>query len=234
MLDCSEMKILGIVPARGGSKGVPRKNLRNVGGRSLIDWTAVGALSSQLDRIIVSTDDRDIALEAERCGIEVPFLRPDELSQDSSRSIDLVHHSLEMDGADWDAVMLLQPTSPFRMVSDINASIELLEQSGADSVVSVVDAHKYPPERMQFLASGQLTDFAEALDGRPRQERKPVYVRNGAIYLARVEVLKRGVFIGDKPYGLKMPEERSVNIDTELDLVVADAVARHFFGDLCR
>lgn len=91
-----------------------------------------------------------------------------------------------------------------------------------------------PPERMQFLASGQLTDFAEALDGRPRQERKPVYVRNGAIYLARVEVLKRGVFIGDKPYGLKMPEERSVNIDTELDLVVADAVARHFFGDLCR
>ncbi|MEO7096710.1 MAG: acylneuraminate cytidylyltransferase family protein, partial [Polyangiales bacterium] len=135
------MRVLGIVTARGGSKGVPRKNIRMLGGKPLIAWTAAAArLSSRLARTVVSTEDDEIAKVAREVGLDVPVMRPVELAQDTTPSLPVVQHmvrALEDMGDRFDAICLLQPTSPFRRASEIDGCLALLESSGADSVVSV-------------------------------------------------------------------------------------------------
>jgi CMP-N,N'-diacetyllegionaminic acid synthase len=222
-------RVLGVVPARGGSKGIPGKNIAPLGGRPLVAWTAEAALASSLARTVLSTDDEAIAAAGRAAGLDVPFLRPAELAGDRAESIDVVLHALDAveptDGP-YDAVMLLQPTTPLRTAADIDAAIELLERTGADAVISVADVGGHHPARMKWLEGDRLIDppFAEEVENQPRQTLRPVFIRNGAIYLTRVEVLRRRSFKGEDCRALVMPDERSVNIDTPFDLAIARAV----------
>jgi CMP-N,N'-diacetyllegionaminic acid synthase len=219
------MNVLGIIPARGGSKAIPRKNLASLGGRPLIQWTIDAANQSNLTHLIVSTDDTEIAELANSLHVEVPGLRPQHLATDEAKTIDVVLHVLEQSDS-VDAVMVLQPTSPFRTPYDINTCLAMLQESDADSVISVVDVGGFHPGRMKYLEGEVLIDppFAETMENQPRQELRPMYIRNGAIYLTRSEVLRRRTFKGDKSLGYVMPVERSINIDDPFDLQLATAM----------
>lgn len=223
------MNILGLIPARGGSKGVPGKNKKVLAGKPLIIHTIDAALSSSLTNFIVSTDDSAIATLATYAGASVPFMRPENLATDTAKSIDVVKHALntmeELEGRQYDAVMLLQPTAPFRTAADIDAAIGLLEASpDADSVISVADVEAYHPARMKYIRDGKLIDppFAEAYESQNRQELTPMYIRNGAIYLTKRATILNHSFKGTTCLAYVMPAERSVNIDTLQDFEFAE------------
>ena len=215
------MRVLGLIPARGGSKSIPRKNLVDLGGVPLIQWTIQAALGSNLIRVVVSTDDDEIAEISQSLGAEVPFKRPAELSSDQTLSIDVVLHALDALKEDFDAVMMLQPTSPFRTSIDIESAIKII--GDASSVISVVPVEGTHPARMKFVEDGVLIDppFAETIENMPRQELRPMYIRNGAIYLTRISDLRNRTFKGTLSRALIMPKERSINIDTGFDLAFA-------------
>jgi len=215
------MRVLGLIPARGGSKSISRKNLVDLGGVPLIQWTIQAALGSNLERVVVSTDDDEIAEISQSLGAEVPFKRPAELSSDQTLSIDVVLHALDVLEEDFDAVMMLQPTSPFRTSIDIESAIKIIED--ASSVISVVPVEGTHPARMKFVEDGVLIDppFAETIENMPRQELRPMYIRNGAIYLTRISDLRHRTFKGALSRALIMPKERSINIDTGFDLALA-------------
>ena len=219
------MNVLGLIPARAGSKSIPKKNLVDLGGRPLIAWTIEAAVNSSLSKVIVSTDSIEIAAACKSLGAEVPFMRPEKISNDDSLSIDVVIHALDTLEEDFDSVMLLQPTSPFRSVSDINNAIQLLAE--ADSVISVEAVEGMHPARMKFInTDGYLVDplFAEEVENMPRQQLSPLYIRNGAIYLTKIDSIRQRTFKGAKSRALIMPSSRSINIDSEFDLQIARAL----------
>jgi CMP-N,N'-diacetyllegionaminic acid synthase len=222
------VRVLAVIPARGGSKGVPRKNLKALGGLPLIAWTIRAAAAAKgLSRVIVSTDDAEIATVSREHGAEVPFMRPADLATDSAKSIPVIQHALkaaETGDKPFDAVLMLQPTTPFRTAADIDAAVERLDQTGADSVISVIDVGGYHPARMKYLEEDRLVDppFCEAYENQPRQELRTMYLRNGAIYLTRRDILLDGSFKGRDCRALVMPEERSTNIDTLNDFQLAE------------
>lgn len=223
--------VLGVIPARGGSKGIPHKNLVPLGGRPLLGWTAAAVLASRLDRVVLSTDSERIATEGRALGLEVPFLRPAALATDAAASVDVVLHALDAldpDGTMYGAAMLLQPTTPLRTAADIDAALDLLAATGADSVIGVVPVGGHHPARMKYVEGGRLVDppFVEAVENQPRQELRPMVIRNGALYLTRAAVLRTRSFKGRDSRALVMPPERSVNIDEPLDLLVAEALLR--------
>ncbi|MCB0704437.1 MAG: acylneuraminate cytidylyltransferase family protein [Saprospiraceae bacterium] len=231
------MKILAVIPARGGSKGVPQKNIKSLAGKPLIAYTIEAAKGSEeLSRWIVSTDDEAIAQVSKEWGAAVPFMRPEALATDSAKAIPVIQHALEemekMDGTQYDAVLMLQPTTPYRTSADIDAAIRLLRESGADSVISVVDVEGHHPARMKFLQDGRLIDppYCEAYENQPRQELEPMYLRNGAIYLTRRETILNNSFKGSDCRALVMENERSVNIDTMLDFELAEFMMRYHAG----
>jgi len=235
-------KILAIIPARGGSKGVPRKNIRPLGGKPLIAYTIETALAvrGMLHRVIVSTDDEEIAAIARRCGAEVPFMRPPELAADKARMVPALQHAVgfieERDHLHLDWILLLQPTTPFRAIEDILAAIHLAQKGGCDSIISVKQVFEVHPILMKRIENDQLLPFSvEEKEGTRRQDyQPPAYMRNGAIYLTRRDVLMKSDSIWGKvirPY--VMPEERSVNIDSEMDFLVAEQMllkCRHMIG----
>lgn len=222
------MKILGVIPARGGSKGVPRKNIKQLGGKPLIAYTIEAALQSQLSKVIVSTDDEEIADVSKQYGAEIPFMRPAELATDTASSMYLTMHALkkieEIEGEQYDAVMLLQPTTPFRTNKDINTAIKIIKEKKSDSVISVVNVGGTHPARMKYLKDGFLIDppFCEAKENQNRQELEPMFIRNGAIYLTKRDVLLEGTYKGESCAALVMPDERSINIDTLFDFEYAE------------
>jgi CMP-N,N'-diacetyllegionaminic acid synthase len=226
-----------IIPARGGSKGIPGKNLRPVAGKPLIAWTVETALAATLlDRVIVSTESLEIADVASRYGAEVPFMRPAELAQDDTPGIEPVLHAAlwleENEGYRPDLIMLLQPTSPLRVPEDIDRAIELIQEKSADAIVSVTPAEAHPYWMKQIDGSGRMTDFIKLDQPIDRRQDLPeVYVLNGAIYLARYEVLvKQKTFYTDNTLSLVMPVERSLDIDTPWDLYLADLILRDRLG----
>lgn len=228
------MKILGIIPARGGSKGVKRKNITLLGDKPLIAYTIDAALQSKLDRVIVSTEDDEIATIASNYGGDVPFKRPMELATDSSNSIDVAIHGLkEMERLDqeiYDAVMYLQPTTPFRTSTDINCSIDLLKNnSEADSVISVVDVKGSHPARMKYIENGYLIDpdFCEKVENQNRQELVPMFIRNGAIYLTKKETILDASFKGERSLAHKMSFYDSINIDSSEDFEFAQWICNN-------
>lgn len=229
------MRVLGLIPARGGSKGIPRKNLRPLAGKPLLCWTAEAALAARrLARVVVSTDDPEIAELARACGVEVPFMRPPELAGDAAPTLPAVVHALEWlagRGERFDAVCLLQPTSPLRRAADIDGAVELMERTGADSVISFVDTGEKHPARMKVLdAEGRVVDppFAEEYEGKRRQDLPRLYLREGSIYLTRTPVLlEEGRFQGDDCRAWIVPEERAINVDTPFDLLLAELLIRH-------
>ena len=232
------MKVLEVIPARGGSKGVPKKNVKLLGGKPLIAYSIEAARAAKrLTRVIVSTDDEEIAEVSRRWGADAPFLRPAELATDAAKAVPVIQHALEeMEGRDdqvYDAVMMLQPTTPFRTGADIDRAIEILEKTGADSVISVVDVEGHHPARMKYLEDGRLIDpdFCEAYENQPRQELRPMYLRNGMIYLTRREVMRSGSFKGSDCRALIVETHRSVNIDTPLDFELAEFLYKRILTD---
>lgn len=228
------MRILGVIPARGGSKGVPRKNLRRVGGDSLVA-RAVRTAAEVRDlvfRTVVSTDDPEVARVARQAGGDVPFLRPARLADDQAPMVPVARHALEFaeadDGAPVDWVLLLQPTSPLRARQDVEGAVALAEQGDCDSVISVVRVRAVHPVLMKRVEDGYLRPFCvPEPEGTRRQDYQPAaYMRNGAVYLVRRDVLLDGSMWGDRIRPYEMPEHRSVCVDSELDLQLANLLAR--------
>jgi CMP-N-acetylneuraminic acid synthetase len=228
------MRVLGLIPARGGSKGVPRKNIRFLGGKPLMQYTAETAHAARLlSRIVLSTDDEEIAEIGRKCLLEVPFMRPPALAADATPSLLVVQHALEWLGSRgdvFDAVCLLQPTHPFRQPGDIDACITLLGESGADSVVTVLPV---PPEHNPHwvffsgpdgtlrLSTGETTLIPR------RQDLPPAFHREGSVYVTRRDVvLKGGSLLGGRVIGYPVDPGKSVNIDTQEDWARAEEMLR--------
>ena len=234
-------KTLGIIPARGGSKGVKHKNIRVVAGEPLIGWTLKAAKASlMLDHLLVSTDDDDIAAVARRYG-GIVCLRPTHLAKDQTPMVPVVEQVLaeaEMAWGPMDYVCLLQPTSPQRTSDDIDRAITLLMSSGADSIVSVMLLEDLHPARSYVIsAEGWLKPYnvqdARNYSDGLRQHLPAVYHRNGAIYACRAEVVReQHDLYGKRTLAYIMPKSRSLNIDDEFDLLVADLVMRHELANL--
>lgn len=228
------VKVLAIIPARGGSKGVPRKNIRVLAGKPLIAWTIEMALvCSIVDRVIVSTDDIEIANVAREYGAKVPFIRPARLAQDTSPDLPVCQYALNWlaDNEDYfpDIVVWLRPTAPLRIVQDVETATQLLIETGADSVrsVSLVEHHPY---WMKRLNDDRLMPFVNGIDENKyyrRQLLPPVYRLNGAVDVAwRKTVMEKGFLYGGDMRGYVMPAERSIDLDSELDFVLAEFLLR--------
>lgn len=219
--------VLAIIPARGGSKGIPRKNIRVVAGKPLIAWTIEEAKKSEyIDRLVISTDDLEIAELAAHWGGEVPFLRPPELAQDDTPGIAPVLHMLTTIRASYDLVVLLQPTSPLRTVEDIDGAIATLIQHKAKACVSMVEPDKSPYWMYSLDSSGKLLPLLEG-DYACRQSTPVVYALNGAVYVAESSLLVGNkTFMTSDTVAYIMPKERSIDIDTDLDLVLV----QHLFS----
>ena len=213
------MRVLGVIPARGGSKGVPGKNLRDVAGKPLIAYTIDAARASRrLTRVVLSTDDPAIAEAGRAFGVEVPFMRPAALASDDSPMLPVLQHAareMAVRGCTADAVVLLQPTSPLRRGEHIDAAIDMLASSGADSVVSVVQVpHQFNPASLMRLDGDRLRPLADGPLVLQRQHKPPVYARNGPAVLAlRTEQLARDALYGDDTRALVMTAEESLDID---------------------
>lgn len=228
------MKVLGLIPARGGSKGIPRKNIRTLAGKPLLVWTAEAALASRLDRVILSSDDPEIIEIATSCLVEVPFVRPEHLAGDDTPAIDVVLHAVqtlkETDNYLPDAVMLLQPTSPLRTTSDIDRSLELFEKHPeATSLVSVVKVpHNMVPESLMKLEADGYVKHLMFWDEKKniRQEKPTYYARNGAaIYIIKTEcLLKNNTLYGDRILSYEMPRERSIDVDDYFDFEICEFI----------
>jgi N-acylneuraminate cytidylyltransferase/CMP-N,N'-diacetyllegionaminic acid synthase len=228
-----QITVLGIIPARGGSKSIPGKNIAMVAGKPLIAYTIQAALDAKsLGRVVVSTDSEEIAEVARSFGAETPFLRPPELAQDDTPGIEPVIHAVrwldEHESYRPDYVMVLQPTSPLRATEDIEAAVQLARERQADSVVSVCTAQQHPYWMKRVTKDGKLVDFLQTDKAyTSRQSLPSVYALNGAIYLARREILlERKTFYTDRTYAYIMPEERSLDVDIKLDLKLAELLIR--------
>jgi len=223
------VSLLGFIPARAGSKGVPGKNIRPLAGKPLIVHTIQAAKESGIfDRLVVSTDGEEIAGIAREAGAEVPFLRPPELATDEARGIDVLHHALkwfEERGAKFDCVMCLQPTSPLRSAADIVAAVDLLLARNADAIVSVCHAEHHPWWTNVLPEDGCMKDFLKPGIPANRQDLPAYYRLNGAIYLARWDFIRnRDSWLGPRTYAYIMPQERSVDIDEEIDFKIAEVL----------
>jgi len=213
------LSILAIIPARGGSKGIPRKNIKPLMGKPLIGWSIDAAKqASCIDHIIVSTEDQEIASVARELGADVPFMRPAELAADDTPGIAPVLHAISQ-LPDYEWVLLLQPTSPLRSAEDIDGVWQFCQERGAPSAVSVCEVGKHPYWMYRCNAAQLLEPF---IKGRPdvtrRQDLPPAYALNGAIYLAKTDwLLEQQNFIGPETLGYVMPPERSVDLDTPQD-----------------
>jgi len=228
--------VLAVIPARGGSKGIPRKNVRLLAGKPLIAWTIKAASQSQmLTRVIVSTDDAEIAQVAREWGAETPFLRPPELAQDMTPGMDPILHAInwlwQYEGYAPDYVMSLQPTSPLRTVDDINSAIQLVLDKQGKAVVSVNQVAYHPYGMKRIDANGCLSDFMPGKAVVRRQDLPQVYALNGAIYLARRELLlNHQTWYGNQTFAYVMSTERSLDIDTLWDWRLAELVLKDQYG----
>jgi CMP-N,N'-diacetyllegionaminic acid synthase len=224
-------RILAIIPARGGSKRLPRKNILNLAGKPLIAWSIESALDSKyIDRVIVSTDDKEIAEISRDYSAEVPFIRPKELAADESSSINVVLHSINMlkeKGEEYDFIMLLQPTSPLRTTKNVDEAIELLQSSNSDAVVSVCEAEHSPFWSNTLPTSGDFSNFLDySIVNKRSQDLNKYYRLNGAIYLCLTNRLfdEKTLFIKDKIVAYIMPQEQSVDIDSKVDFCLASCL----------
>lgn len=219
------MKYLALVPARGGSKGVKNKNIRLVNGVPLIHYTIKSALAVQaFSEVVVSTDSEEIAKVSSEAGALIPFIRPPELANDTAKSIDAVIHALDVLENEYDAVCLLQPTSPLRISEDILGALVAFEQSGKDSLVSVTKLEDPHPHKVKKIVDGRLASFLDGTSSEvPRQSLPECYILNGSIYLAKVDFLRKNrTFFSNDTAPYIIPEQRSINIDCENDLLLAE------------
>lgn len=226
----SEKKILAIIPARGGSKRLPRKNIVPLAGKPLINWSIESAkMVSSISRLVISTDCEEIAKIAKEAGGDVPFLRPANLSSDTSSSVDVVKHTIEYFtalGERYDYVLILQPTSPLRTSAHIQDAIDLLNDKCADSVISVCECEHSPLWANTLDDSLSLENFIPKAIKNTRSQDLPKYYRlNGAIYLTKVEQFQtEGIFMSGKSVAFIMDTNSSVDIDNKLDFIIAETI----------
>jgi CMP-N,N'-diacetyllegionaminic acid synthase len=223
--------LIALVPARGGSKGIPRKNIAPLAGKPLLAWTIQEALKAQfVDRVVVSTDDEEIASVARQWGAEVPFIRPAELAADDTPAIPVLVHAMDWLTSHWsvrwDYVLILQATSPLRTSQDIDRAVALAREKDADAVISMCAALSHPYWAKKITDNCRIVDFLQLGDQYPqRQVLPPLHVPNGAIYLVKPEVLRaKNTLYTERTYAYVMPTERSLDIDSPWDLYVADLI----------
>ena len=217
--------ILALIPARGGSKGLPGKNVRLLAGLPLISYSVNAAkLSCHPMRIVCSTDDPEIANVAREFGAEAPFLRPPHLATDEASTFDVVRHAVDVLGGEFDFVLLLQPTSPLRTAGDIDSAFALLQ--GAKAVVGMREADDHPFLIHRFGADGVISPYVDAAAASLRRQDLPgAYVVNGALYLVEVKALfEQKSFLPTGTRGYVMPPERSVDIDDLADFCEAERI----------
>lgn len=223
----SDMRILGLIPARGGSKGLPGKNVRNLAGRPLIAWTVLAGIESGvLDAVVVSTDDDAIADAAAESGAQV-LRRPAELATDTAAMADVVLHALdtlEAQDGDFTHVMLLQPTSPLRGPAEVRQAVDRLRETGGRAVVSVCPAEHSPLLANTLPDDGSMAQFLRPEVSRAnRQALAQHYRLNGAVYLAETGFFREHrTFIAEGTFAYVMEAECSVDIDTQLDFRLAE------------
>ena len=217
------MKTIALIPARGGSKGIPRKNIKIFNSKPLIYWTIQAALESKyIDRVIVSTEDEEIAEIAKRYTAEVPFLRPKELAEDDSLGIDPVIHALEM-LPNVEDILLMQPTSPLRKTHHIDEIFQLREKLKSDSAVSISLSRKHPNLFFKINSENIISPFSKDFKSLPRQKYSDLYTVNGSLYLSsKKSILLNNSFFTSKTVGYIMPEKYSIDIDTQLDWDIAE------------
>ena len=225
MLD--DKSVLAVIAARGGSKGLPGKNLADAGGKPLIAWSIESAKQSQyIDRLILSSDDADIIDVAKSWGCDAPFVRPKELAGDTAKIEDALTHALDTLEDQYDYLVLLQATSPLRAAEDIDSSLEICRDSGAPACVSVTLPAKSPYWMYRVADDGGMEPL---LDDDARQSRRQdlpaIYGLNGAVYVAQVPWFRefRG-FVGPETRAYVMPPERSVDVDERHDLLLLRAI----------
>jgi CMP-N-acetylneuraminic acid synthetase len=225
------LRYLIIIPARGGSKGIPRKNLVNLNKTPLIEYTIKAALqTSSLIKdihVIVSTDDEDIKKISEKLGADVPFLRPDKLSGDFSPSVEYVNHAIKFFSSKGDSpenVIILQPTSPLRTSDDVVKAIKLFNNFKENTLISAYEDQTLNDKIMYTLEGHYGTPLNLSHNtGTRRQDDDPILIRNGAIYITKVKFLKEnGNLFSERPIIYLMPKSRSINIDTLEDLRIAE------------
>lgn len=213
-------RVLGLIPARSGSKRLPGKNIRVCAGKPMIAWTIEAALAARtIDRIVVSTDDDEIAETVSRLGAEVPFRRPDELANDTATSVDMTLHALDFLDEQFDYLVLLQPTSPLRLAEDVDGIIQYCEGADAQSCVAVSEAEV--PLRLHYTidADGHLAPMFTSENG----ELEKTYVPNGAAYVVDIPWFRQHkTFYHVTTVAFIMPESRAVDVDTEQDFLLAE------------
>jgi len=229
-------RFLGIIPARGGSKSVARKNLHPLLGRPLIAWTIASAVAAKrLDRLIVSTDDAEIAEVSRRWGAEVPFLRPAALAADDTPDLPVFQHALralrEADGYVPDAVVHLRPTQPLRTAEEIDRAVDLWLTSGADCVKAVRPVGEHP-FKMYRLVGDRLVPYLDTEERRrrgpdvPRQSLEPVYLSSGVVDVVRRETVEGGSTEGATVVPYFTEPSRYVNLDSSRDFLIAETIMR--------
>ncbi len=229
------MKVIGVTLARGGSKGIPNKNMALVGGKPLIEYTLIEAKKSKLiDRYIVSTDDPKIASFANSKKVETPFMRPAILASDTATSAAALKHAVEFCEAQekikYDLVIELMCTNPFKSAEDIDNCIEIFTKNKVDSVIGISKLEEHHPARIKKLVDGFIRDFAIPEHSSRRQDLKPdAYIRNGSIYaISRDKLINENYrFGGEKSMPYIMKEPANINIDSKLDLLLADIIIKN-------
>ncbi len=219
-----KFRVLGIVPARAGSKRLPRKNVRILAGKPLVAHAIEAAqAATRITRLVVSSDDEEVLAIAQNYDPASPLRRPAELATDSALAIDFVRHALQMleraGEPAYEAVAIVQPSSPLTWASDIDGTIALLESSTADSAVTVMELdHAIHPAKLKTMDGNRLLPYLEEEAGRMAAHQLPkLYVRNCSVYAIRRATIEQGEIIGTESLGYVMPRERSIDINDELD-----------------
>jgi len=219
--------VLAVIPARGGSKGLHRKNILPLAGKPLIVWTIEAAKKSKyIDRLIISTDSKEIADVAKQYNCEVPFMRPPELATDDANSNDVILHALDKLGDPYDIVMVLQPTSPLRESKDIDQALEFMQQNNVSAVVSICSSNKSLHWHFTLETDGKLKPvYEDKIIYTNRQELPLTYIPNGALYIAKTDYFRsKKTFYTDSTLAYLMPYERSVDIDNRIDFITVEAI----------
>ncbi len=229
-------KILGLILARGGSKGIKNKNIKVFGNKPLIYWTINRALKSKLlTDVILSTDSKKIAIIGKKFGAAVPFLRPKKYAADNSSSIDAIEHAvnfLKKKRKSYDYIFLLEPTSPFRDENDIDKSIRKILHNNSESLISICRTEKHHPLFLFRKKNKNLLFPVEKSKKKylRRQDIKPVYFIDGTIYISKTNILlKKRSFCHSKTIGYELPKWKSIEIDDNLDWLLAETIHNKIF-----
>jgi len=228
-------KVLAIIPARGGSKGLKGKNVKVLCGKPLIAWTIQAALGSKyIDKIIVSSDDKKIIEIAKIYGAEVPFIRPKKLSSDKAKHIDVIRHAIDYFRDIYKIIIVLQPTSPLRTVKNINDAFKEFRIKKAKSVVSVCKL-EHPIQWTGKLPEDlNMRDFINPINNVNREELEFYYILNGAIYISEIDYLEENAgYFGDDTFAFIMEREESIDIDNMIDFKLAEILMKNRLDGKC-